>query len=405
MSAVSRRNPTSEQSSSAAVGRIRMDKDDDPVDTKKRSMFRASRSAFRLAGVILIITAVGFLTNQTLNTTANGDTSREGVIMRKSGGRSSSSSGARSSRGFKILLEFENCTVSFQHPPAQRDWTTKPLWLPAYPGSGAASASKKGDVMKPLIDQLTGLKAGVKNYHMSGPRLKRCYGPTETAACSNGHPSISAIGPEKQTAKFHPHAVVVLRNFHMAFPAMFYDKAMAYHSATEQVDEDKWRQNRDEWIKPSIQSWFDIPLWWINATDYYSVPLFIPFERLMDTSSSSNDDGGGRQIVERLATILQNAGFTVPTSKQDLHCIWYQTIKKEFKRQETFYKYTPGYTIEQRRFMLSEMKQFMTTNEKLFQTKAPEFLSILKEYYEDIKTSTKIDHPFDQTSQQQQQQQ
>ena len=357
----------------------------------KRAMFGVSRLLlFRAVPAVLIITLVWSLTNH-----SNEGPGVVGTATSTAGSGQASTALIKSRRaphkGFQIMPKYENCTISFQPPPARKEWDTKPLWLPAYPGSGAASASKKGDVLKPLIDALTGLKAGVKNYHMSGPRLKRCKGPSETAACSNGHPSISAIGPEKQTSNFHSNVIFVIRNFHWAFPAMFYDKSMAYHSATTQVDENKWRENRDTWIEGSIKQWLDMPLWWINATSYYNVALWVPFENLMDITE-------GPKIVEKLAIILKDAQFTVPTITDDIHCIWYKVMKKEYNRQKSFYEYVPGYTIEQRRLILSEIKQFMKQHSNILNTKAPEFVTILQQYYDDITSPTsdfKIDHPFD----------
>lgn len=127
------------------------------------------------------------------------------------------------------VVQLQNCTVSFTAPS---NMEFLPIWMPSYPASGAASASKKGDILKPIIDKLTGWTTGSKNYHMSiRNKLKRCHATnTPTAVCTNGHP-LTSIGPDKQTKNFHSKVIMVLRNFLTAHPAMMQDKAFAYHGA------------------------------------------------------------------------------------------------------------------------------------------------------------------------------
>jgi hypothetical protein len=92
----------------------------------------------------------------------------------------------------------QNCTLTFIAPPPRRkenEWRT-PLWVPSYPASGSASPSRQGDIVKEIIEKVTGLQGGVKNYHASmRKQLKRCKGISETVACSQGkiHSIISLL--------------------------------------------------------------------------------------------------------------------------------------------------------------------------------------------------------------------
>jgi hypothetical protein len=278
-----------------------------------------------------------------------------------------------------LLSDLENCTLSWVPPPPRRDWPTKPFWLPAFPASGAASASNKGDVMKPIINGITGLAAGTKNFHVSAPRLKRCYGPTETAACSNGHP-LNSVSPDKQREKFQSNVIFVIRNLKTAFPAMIFDKAMAYHGATEQVPETEWRKQRDEWL--SAKDWLEMPLWWMR-NDHYNTAMYVQYEKLVDPAT-------GPAIVEQLAKQFEEAGYEV-APKEDLPCIWYRAVQKEWKWQKEFMKYIPGYTAEQRDKLLNELDTFRKEQE--LAASDPDLDAILMEYYNDIRENTRLDSP------------
>jgi hypothetical protein len=70
-------------------------------------------------------------------------------------------------------------------------------------------------------------------------------------------------------------------------------------------------------------------------------------------------------------------------------CIWYQAVHGEYKRQEQFYKYIPGYTIPQREYLLAEMNKFI---EEV--SKDEELVLILKKYTIDIRDNTRIDIPW-----------
>jgi hypothetical protein len=274
--------------------------------------------------------------------------------------------------------EYENCKVSWDPPAPKKEWKTKPMWLPSFPGSGSTGPTGKGDILRPLINGVTGLNSGAKFYHASGKNLKRCKGLDETATCSNGHP-ITAIKPEKQADNFHPSVLMGIRNFRTAFPTYFQDKAIAYHGATGQVDEDDWRQTRDKFYASAFEDWKGLVMTWKEMKEY-DIGMYLEYEALMDP-------GRGPETLIRLAVKLKNAGFNVAPAK-DIPCIWFQAVKDEPSRLKEFMKYTPGFTFDQQQFILKELEKFIkeVSDDK-------DLVAILQEYYTDTRDNTPIDQP------------
>eukprot|EP00934_Nitzschia_sp_Nitz4_P008648 Nitzschia sp. Nitz4//scaffold10_size219509//51969//53054//NITZ4_001409-RA/size219509-processed-gene-0.225-mRNA-1//1//CDS//3329532863//8638//frame0 len=272
---------------------------------------------------------------------------------------------------------YANCTVSFVAPPPrkQSDWR-KPLWVPSLPASGSASPSRKGDIVKSMIDSMTGLTS--KNYHMSmrGGKLKRCYGVSETPACSQGHPYVP-VGPEDQTDAFQSDVIFVIRNFATEFPAGLTDKNMAYHGATGQATEHQWRKVRDEYFTQALQNWREMIQWWRKA-DYYRVALYLPFEHLLTPKK-------GPTLVQELANVYERAGFDVASSA-DIPCIWYQAVSGEWKRQKKLTEYVPGYTQAQKDTMIHELRAQIEESKD-----DPNLVAILEDYLHDVIENTKLD--------------
>lgn len=278
--------------------------------------------------------------------------------------------------------KYQNCTVSFVPPPPRPkpEWR-KPLWVPSYPASGSSSPSKKGDMTKQLIDAITGLKQATKNYHMSvkGGKLRRCYGVSETAACTQGHPYVQ-VGPESQTDNFQPAVIFSIRNFATAFPAGHADKNIAYHGAEGQPPEEQWRKVRDQYLQGGLQTWKDMIRWW-RAADYYRIALYLPFEWLLSPTK-------GPQLVQQLADVYQQAGFEV-APPEDIPCIWYQTAQKEWRRQEQLMQYyTPGYTKEQRDFILKEFDGLVEELESSSNDLDRALIDLIRNYKQDILAPT-----------------
>jgi hypothetical protein len=303
------------------------------------------------------------------------------VMSTNSNSQQASASKTKSGR-IEAMQKYENCSISFVPPPSRKeaDWR-KPLWVPSFPGSGSSSPSKKGDVVKVMIDAFTGLKAGTKNYHMSMKnRLRRCHGVSETAACTQGHPYVP-VGPEKQTENFQSPVVFVIRNIATSFPTSHTDKGIAYHGATGQAPEDQWKQVRDQYLKRSITTWREMIRWWRNA-DYYKVAIYVPYEKLIDAEA-------GPPVVQRLADQFKAAGFDVAPT-QDISCIWYQAIKLEWARQDELMDYVPGYTMDQRDLILKELEELTMEVQD-----DKELTQILKEYHAEVLENTRLDTPWE----------
>jgi hypothetical protein len=91
--------------------------------------------------------------------------------------------------------------------------------------------------------------------------------------------------------------------------------------------------------------------------------------------------------VQRVARVLQSAGFPMAPDG-DLPCLWFQVVKDEYLRLQTYLQYT-GYTEEQHAFKLQEINNFKA------ETADDNALSaILQEYYYDIKDNAFIDIPY-----------
>ena len=282
-----------------------------------------------------------------------------------------------------ILEKYESCTVDYVPPQIttskspEEEWR-KPFLVPAYPASGSSSPSKKGDIIKKLIDSMTGSKSSTKNYHMSvRNKLRRCKGMSETVACSQGHPYVS-INIEDQTENFQRQVIFVMRNFITAFPASHTDKGIAYHNAKGQAPEDEWNKVRDEYISTAFQSWADMIHWW-RKTSSYDVGLYVSYERLMDDSEV------GLDTVRQLHQLISDGGFDVAPS-QDIPCLWAKAVRDmKIHEQKVSSEYQPGYTRKQQQFLLDEY-------EKLIQQVSDDIklVSILKEHVVEIRDKTRL---------------
>ena len=279
-----------------------------------------------------------------------------------------------------VTSKYENCQVQWTPPPPKSEWTTKPLWLPASPGSGSNSPNGKGDIFKPLIQGITGMDHGVKFYHASSKTLKRCKGVDETVACSNSHPVVD-INPDSRSEDFHDKYILILRNMATMFHTNFNEKQEAYHNAKGQTPVEDWRKFRDQWYKGVPEGYVSLIRTWKNL-QHYDVGTYVQYEEMMDPKR-------GPQAMTRLANLLQASGFDV-APQEDLSCIWYQTIKPEYDRLKEYKQYTYGYTQEQVDFFVEGLTKFQE-EETIKDDKA--LASILQEYIHAIQENTYIDIP------------
>jgi hypothetical protein len=333
----------------------------------------------RIAGALLYLVLFWVLISSSGRRPSDIGSTSETVKLKKS---SFTSKSGNSGIGINFpdfstaLAKYEDCVISFVPPPPKSHWTTKPFFLTSYPGSGSSGPTGKGDLLKPLIQEVTGLKGGAKFYHASSKKLKRCKGQDETATCSQGHPVID-IQPEKRVNDFQSSVFLLVRDYRMTFPTHMNDKAEAYHGAKELMPEEAWRKSRDQWYKVVFDGWKEHIMTWKNMKEY-DIGIYIEYEALMDPDR-------GPITLKHIAAILQAAGFTV-APETDMPCIWFNAVKDEYIRLKEYWKYIPGYTSEQQDYLLQELDKFQQEV-----SDDNDLVAILKEYYDDTRDNTRID--------------
>jgi hypothetical protein len=284
-----------------------------------------------------------------------------------------------------LFAKLENCTLP--EPPAPRaTWTTKPLFVAGYTASSSFEAKGEGDLIKPIIRQLTGNPQGARNYHAQTSGLKKCITTSaETVACSQGHP-ISPIGPETQTKRFDSHVIFTMQNFAMAFPMSASVKSNRYSNTVGQMKLETWREMRDLYLEQAFPKWKNVITTW-KSLDYYNISIYLTYEHLMDAVQ-------GPLAIQQLGKVLESAGFNAVLSSNEeestaaatqddassstllQQCIWKKSVENAAKFQEDYIKYIPPYTTKQRDFMIQEMQQFI---EEMTIDNDTELVNILKD--------------------------
>jgi hypothetical protein len=306
-------------------------------------------------------------------------------------------------------LQQEQCTLPTT-PRPRKQWSTNPILVPGYPSYFAESrGTANGDIIQPLIQHLTGLEQGARNFHASlktkNRSLKRCHTEqAETITCSQVHPIID-ISPEKHQKLFDSHVVVALQNFARAFPMGASVKANRYSNTVGQMNVETWRKTRDLYIEEAFGSWKSVITTWKSGYDYYKISMYLPYEHLMDAVK-------GPRLIQRLAQQLQSAGFNTvnvtattaitddldqadtaaaaasSSSSTSLQCIWKRSIQDAIKFERAYIKYQPAYTAKQRDFMLEQMQQFIDEIQRAATNKdnvGVELITILQEYHDEIR--------------------
>lgn len=277
--------------------------------------------------------------------------------------------------------KFSECTISFKPPKANSEWSTKPIWLPAYP------TSLKESTHKIIIKQLTGLDQGGKSYYASAKGgLRFCFGATETATCSNVHPMVDmAGGPDKKKEKFYSEYIMAIRNPMTAIPAFINDKDIKYHGGKGQMMEEEWRKSRDVYLTHLIEEWKSFLAAW-KKNSSYTTGMYLVYEDLYDLYK-------GPAVLERLSNILHAAHFTV-APKEDIPCIWFNAIGEDQLQQhhEKGYEYNdyiPGYTKAQHRLLLTAISSLIDEYRE-----DKELVYILQGYKKTIAQYTRIDREY-----------
>eukprot|EP00563_Minutocellus_polymorphus_P005925 CAMPEP_0181027246 /NCGR_PEP_ID=MMETSP1070-20121207/4065_1 /TAXON_ID=265543 /ORGANISM="Minutocellus polymorphus, Strain NH13" /LENGTH=409 /DNA_ID=CAMNT_0023104481 /DNA_START=127 /DNA_END=1356 /DNA_ORIENTATION=- len=283
------------------------------------------------------------------------------------------------------LEHLRNCTITFQPPSQEKEeWSTKPLWFPAHPGT------MEDPFHRQLITGITGLDAGGKSFYASskGMKLKQCFGQTETATCINVHPIVDMGNkhPETRSDKFYNKIVFGLRNPMLTLPSFYNGKQIKYHGLCEgcQVPEDEWRKFRDEWLESMMDAWGNnmIDTW--KRMKKYSIGMYLVNEHLWDPTR-------GPLVLQRLANLLKEAGFATP-DEAEIPCIWLkimggeEAVKAHHESPYEYKDYIPSYTVAQRELMFEKLNELA-----LKFANDTEFVDVMREYQNDIRTTARID--------------
>lgn len=133
-----------------------------------------------------------------------------------------------------------------------------------------------------------------------------------------------------------------------------------------------------------MKAWKDVLEWW-NSADYYKIATYVPYERLLNPET-------GPAIVQKLADALAESGFEV-APKEDIPCIWFRVTSNEIERQKALQVYTPGFTPEQRKFLLAELESLIQSFSTTKSSRNKELVSILEGYRDEVQFKMRIDKP------------
>lgn len=279
------------------------------------------------------------------------------------------------------LSSFEKCTVtSTPHPDKSSTTSLKPFFFPQYPDSIS------DNVIKSIVQKMTGLEFGGKSYYAQNKRFRRCFGLLgPTIACMLVHPMVPLNPPPddpKCTSKFASQVIYSLRNPTMALALHQNWKDIKYRNQQGQTPEANWREYRDKYYESAYDSWEKQLMEWKTMT-HYTIHMYLAVEELMEPFS-------GPKLLQRLAALFRSKGFATVTD-EDVACLWYQSIGKERLQQfhnfqYDFEDYIPGYTQQQIEFIANRLTKLI---ERVLDD--DQLVAILKGYQSTILSESKID--------------
>ena len=266
----------------------------------------------------------------------------------------------------------------------EEKWS-KPIWFKFLHHSFPDEAHKN------LINNLTNLNAGGKNFYVSASNLKHCKGTTQTVTCATGE---NVISPRFKGV-FHDKYIMIIRNPMSAMPSTANHKDIKYHNLIGQMKIDNWRNTRDVWIDKMMNDWVEQIVDWRKNEDY-DAGLYVVYEDLMDAVR-------GPSVVREIAKVIQGAGFDTVAigdgdknndNDDDIPCIWLNSLGQDSlelyqKNQYDFDGYIPGFTKEQQGLMLSKLDALM--KEVGEGEKDSKLMDTLKRYYDEVRDNIVID--------------
>ena len=256
-----------------------------------------------------------------------------------------------------------NCTHMSPH-----NFTGKPIWIPAYPGSGST-------MLGALVQAATGLGGDDFYMHMACQN-----GP---ATCKTHWPTISykrRSEPAKDKERFADRYVVLMRNPRHALPSYFnwhWEVRNRVKSHSKQAPKEDWINWRDDSFEAEIGNWKNLFLQWQKQP--YERAMYLQYEFLTNVKT-------GPHVFGQLAAEMRKTGVHVAPEK-DLACLWYSVVKKhkggKYQRAHT---HVPAYTLQQQALFLEMLHSLRQT----FQNDT-ELVEILDGYYEDIRANLTIE--------------
>ena len=281
-------------------------------------------------------------------------------------------------------------------PVAPRSSTqAKPLWIPAYPGSGS-------ELLRELIPAFTGLQSSDVYEDTGLVQTKEgmtCSAPN-TITCKTHWPLLDKRNPWRpaRLELMSRTVLLLLRNPAKAIPSHFnfvWEAQQENASAldhTVQAPQEAWRKWRDANFKNQLKTWaWTIKRWHLdtvadsNDTEpYFRIPLYLPYEELIQEST-------GPGLVQDMVNVFLQEGHSLPDkaklSSSELECLWRQVVLERPHKKRREHSYTPGYRERQKIAFLR------TFRKKLYPilSDRPALLRILQAYEKDIETNLRID--------------
>jgi hypothetical protein len=255
-----------------------------------------------------------------------------------------------------------NCT---KMPP--HNFTGKPLWIPAYPGSGS-------EMLRALVKATTGI--GGEDVYDNQCKI----GP---ATCKTHWPTISnrkGREPARDKARFADRYIVLLRNPKNALPSFFnykWELKNRIKAHSKQAPKEDWVLWRDNNFEAEIENWKNLFIRWREQP--YERAFYLQYEALTSVET-------GPQLFGKVAAEMRRNGVQV-APEADISCLWYSVVNgKKVGTKRAPHKYKPGYSADQQAGflrMLEELKQAFLDD--------PEIVHMLDGYYYDIRDNILID--------------
>jgi len=108
----------------------------------------------------------------------------------------------------------------------------------------------------------------------------------------------------------------------------------------------------------------------------YTIGVYFPYERLLHPDK-------GPALLSELSSLLKKATFEV-IADEDIPCLWYKSVKN--KRYYQYDDYLPGYTRDQKDFIVRELEQLISDN-----ADDTALVDLLREYITEIQEVTETD--------------